>query len=108
MSCRVRLPEENPEVEAVVWRPASLPATAASGAPAPPVDQVALIRAQAAQLQQQAEQRVRDAHAAGLREGEAAGRAKGLAEVQPVIERLARSIEEIGGLRSRLRAEAEA
>jgi flagellar assembly protein FliH len=72
------------------------------------VDQVAVIRAQAAQLQQQTEQRVREAHAAGLREGEAAGRAKGLAEVQPVIERLARSIEEIGGLRGRFRAEAEA
>src|SRR6185437_804243 len=30
------------------------------------------------------------------------------AEVQPVIERLARSMDEIAGLRSRLRAEAEA
>ena len=95
-------------MEPVVWRPASLPTTASPGAPAPPVDQVAVIRAQAAQLQQQTEQRVSEAHAAGLREGEAAGRAKGQAEVQPVIERLARSIEEIGGLRGRLRAEAEA
>src|SRR5690349_11019941 len=106
MSCRVRLPEENPEVEAVVWRPASLPTSGASASTPAPVDQVALIRAQAAQNEQRAEQRVREAHAAGLREGEAAGRAKGLAEVQPVIERLARSIQEIGGLRNRLRAEA--
>jgi flagellar assembly protein FliH len=110
MSCRVRLPEEDPQVEPVVWRPASLPgsANAAAGGPAPAVDQVAMLRAQAAQLQQQTEQKVREAHAAGLREGETTGRAKGLAEVQPVIERLARSIDEIGNLRSRLRAEAEA
>jgi flagellar assembly protein FliH len=104
------LPEEDPQVEPVVWRPASLPgnANAAAGAPAPAVDQIAMLRAQVAQLQQQTEQRVRDAHAAGVREGEAAGHAKGLAEVQPVIGRLARSIDEIGNLRSRLRAEAEA
>jgi flagellar assembly protein FliH len=110
MSCRVHLPEDNPQVEPVVWRPASAPNASpnATSAPAPAVDQAALIRAQAAQIQQQAEQRVREAHAAGVREGEAAGRAKGLAEVQPVIERLARSIDEIGNLRSRLRAEAEA
>ena len=61
-----------------------------------------------AQLQQQSEQRARDAHAAGLREGEASGRQRAAGELQPVIDRLARSIEEIGGLRARLRAEAEA
>jgi flagellar assembly protein FliH len=59
-------------------------------------------------VQQQAEQRVREAHAAGLREGEAAGRQRAAAELTPAIDRLARAIEEIGGLRSRLRAEAEA
>ena len=51
---------------------------------------------------------MREAHAAGVREGEAAGRQRAGAELQPVIDRLARSIEEIGGLRARLRAEAEA
>jgi flagellar assembly protein FliH len=61
-----------------------------------------------AQLQQQYEQRAREAHAAGLREGEAVGRQRADAELQPVIDRLSRSIEEIGGLRARLRAEAEA
>jgi flagellar assembly protein FliH len=65
-------------------------------------------RVRLAQLEQQHEQRVREAHAAGLREGEAAGRKRASAELQPAIDRLARSIEEIGGLRGRLRAEAEA
>ena len=65
-------------------------------------------RERLAALQQQAEQRVREAHAAGLREGEAAGRQRAAAEMQPAIDRLARSVQEIAGLRSRLRAEAEA
>ena len=43
-----------------------------------------------------------------MREGEAAGRSRAAAELQPVIERLARSIEELAGLRARLRSEAEA
>jgi flagellar assembly protein FliH len=53
------------------------------------------------------ENRIREAHTAGVREGEAAGRGKAAAEMQPVIERMARSIDEIAGLRSRLRREAE-
>ena len=43
-----------------------------------------------------------------MREGEAAGRSRAAAEVQPVIERLARSIDELGAMRPRLRKEAEA
>jgi flagellar assembly protein FliH len=65
-------------------------------------------REKLAHLQQQYEQRAREAHAAGMREGEAAGRQRAGAELQPVIDRLARSIDEIGNLRARLRAEAEA
>jgi flagellar assembly protein FliH len=60
-----------------------------------------------AQLKQEWEQRVREAHAAGVREGEAAGRTRGAAEVQPVVERLARTIEELTQMRPRLRKEAE-
>ncbi len=63
--------------------------------------------AQIAQIQRQAEQRAREAHAAGVKEGEAAGRTRAAAELQPVIERLSRAIEEIAGLRPRLRREAE-
>lgn len=91
-------------MQPVVWRePAGALATSRSV-----VDEAALLRAQAAQMQQQYEQRVREAHAAGLREGEAAGRSRAAAEVQPVIERLGRTIDEISGLRARLRLEAEA
>lgn len=53
------------------------------------------------------EQRLREAHSAGLREGEEAGQRLAAAELQPVIERLVRSIDEISGLRPRLRREAE-
>ena len=60
-----------------------------------------------AQLEQQYEQKVRDAHAAGAREGEEAGRKRGVAEVQAVIERLSRSIAELAQLRARLRSDAE-
>jgi flagellar assembly protein FliH len=63
--------------------------------------------ARIAQLQQQCEQRVADARAAALREGEAAGRSRAAAELQPVMERLARSIDDLAQLRPRLRREAE-
>jgi flagellar assembly protein FliH len=106
MSCKVHQPGETPEVEPLAWRPAGNPDTK-DNARKPP-DAAAEWREQTAQLQQQYEQRVREAHAAGLREGEAAGRARAAAEVQPVLERLARSIHEIAGLRARLRSEAEA
>jgi len=56
----------------------------------------------AAELEQQMEQRVRAAREAGYREGEAAGRAQAAAALQPVLERLARSIQEIAGLRPQL------
>ena len=52
-------------------------------------------------------QQVQEAHAAGVREGEAGGQARAALELQPVMERLSRSIEEMGGLRARLRREAE-
>jgi flagellar assembly protein FliH len=61
-----------------------------------------------AQLQKQCEQKVREAHAAGQREGEASGRSRAGADLQPAIDRLARAVEEIGGMRGRLRVEAEA
>jgi flagellar assembly protein FliH len=61
-----------------------------------------------AQLETRYQQKVREAHAAGMREGEIAGRNRAGADMQPVMERLARSIQEIANLRNRLRREAEA
>lgn len=104
MSSKVRQPDDAPDVEKLVWRQmhATGPSRIGVDSVAPPDS-----RENLAQLQQQCEQRVRDAQAAGRREGEAAGRQGAAAELQPVIHRLTRSIEEIGGLRGRLRAEAE-
>jgi len=58
-------------------------------------------------LEQDCEHRVREAHAAGRREGEAAGRTQAAAELQSVIERLSRTIDELRQLRPQLRKEAE-
>jgi len=60
-----------------------------------------------ATLERQAEHRAREAHAAGFREGEAAGKNRAAAELEPVLDRLARSIQEMAGLRSQMRREAE-
>ena len=105
MSSKVRQPDETSGVVPLVWR--QMRASGTGGAVVDS-DDPPDSRERLAQLQQQYEQRAREAHAAGLREGEAAGRQRAAAELQPVIDRLARSMEEIGGLRTRLRAEAEA
>src|SRR4051812_17916674 len=99
MSSRVREPDDTPGVEPLVWRQMHATGPARTG-----VDdqEPQNSREQLAQLQQQYEQCTREAHAAGVREGEAAGRQRAGAELQPVIDRLARSIDEIGNLRARL------
>src|SRR5512135_2938655 len=74
-----------------------------AGVPGAPVQSDA---AQIAEIQRQYEQSVQAARAAGFAEGEQAGRKRAAEEVQPVIERLARSIEELGHMRGRLRREA--
>jgi flagellar assembly protein FliH len=61
-----------------------------------------------AELEQQVERRAKESREAGHREGEAAGRAQAAAALQPVIEKLARAIQEIAGLRPRLMREAAA
>jgi len=89
----------------MVWRQvnsAQDPAKPTAAEPAPDY------RQQIAQVQRELEQKVREAHAAGMREGEAAGRSRAAAEFQPVVERLARVMDELANLRCRLRKEAEA
>lgn len=100
MSSKVVGPDDSRPVEAMKWR------TAAPGdclSALFPEDQ----NSGGADPARQIEQRVREAHAAGVREGEAAGQRRAAAELQGVLERLGRSIEEISGLRDRLRHEAE-
>jgi flagellar assembly protein FliH len=60
-----------------------------------------------AELEEQAERRVREARQAGHAEGQAAGRAQAAAELQPVLEKVARAVTEIAGLRPRLMREAQ-
>lgn len=103
MSSKIVLPGEVAEVGPVLWRQmgqASPSQAARESAPD--------AAAQIAQLELQYQQKVREAHVAGVREGEIAGRNRAGAELQPVLERMARSIQEIANLRARLRHEAEA
>src|SRR4051794_30425887 len=105
MSSRVRQSPEDSAGSPVIWRQMHVAGPGRTGVDAgPPPD----LSERLAEVQQEAEQRVREAHAAGLREGEATGRQRAATELKAAIDRLARSVEEIGGLRGRLRAEAEA
>jgi flagellar assembly protein FliH len=105
MSSRVLLPDDRRRVEAILWRDAT--------APRRPAEPAAHAREQPYEAAKELaraewEQRVAEARSIGLREGEAAGRGRAEAELRATLERLARSIEEIAALRSRLRREAEA
>jgi flagellar assembly protein FliH len=103
MSSKVYGPGNERPFGPLVWRVVgSAKMAPAAGEPAPDT------AAQIAQLEAQYQQKVREAHAAGVREGEIAGRNRAAAEFQPVVERLTRSIQEIANMRTRLRREAEA
>jgi flagellar assembly protein FliH len=98
--------------EAEVAATAALEAAAAAAAEAAAVEATeaaATAAAEAAAARERAfEETLRTARAAALREGEAAGRARSMAELQPVLERLAASTSDLAALRPRLRREAEA
>jgi flagellar assembly protein FliH len=104
MSSRILGPDDTRPIEPVCWRQVLGHGAAAQVQAAGAPD----FGAQLAQMQQQYEQRVREAHAAGMREGEALGRTRAAAETQPVIDRLCRSIDELAQFRGRMRREAEA
>jgi flagellar assembly protein FliH len=91
-----------PQVGTAVAPPAS--AKAAGGSP----EESAASARRITELEQQIERRAAEARQAGMREGEAAGRAQAAAEVRPVIEKLAHTIEEIARLRPRMLRDAEA
>jgi len=102
MSSKLLDPDDARPVEAIRWRQAGDTggSEVLEGLPYPPVGC-------GPESGRQIAQRVHEAHAAGVREGEASGQRRAAAELQPVIERLCRSIEEISSLRTRLRQEAE-
>src|SRR5450755_1398284 len=103
MSSRVLLPDDPRPVSPVVWRQVG-----AAGSTMPAAERAPDLSARMAQMELQYQQKVREAHAAGVQEGEIAGRSRATAESQPIVERLGRSIQEIANLRARLRREAEA
>jgi len=104
MSSKVFLPEELTSSGPMVWK-----RVAPGGMPKQDADPVHIdVEALRAEWQAESEVRVKQAHAAGFREGEAAGKTRAAAEIQPVMERLARSNEEMTQMRPRLRREAEA
>ena len=105
MSSRVLPPDDPRSAGAMVWRRVARGDRGPGGGDAGAQPGVA---ERIAELERECERRARAAHAAGFAEGEAAGRTRAAAELHPVLERLARSIEELGHWRARLRREAEA
>ena len=100
MSSKVVLPDASPAASPVVWR--QVQPGALAGAPGGEE------AGQPAQIERQTEERVREARAAGLREGEAAARNHAAAELKRTLDRLAQSLQDLAGWRARLRHEAEA
>jgi flagellar assembly protein FliH len=101
MSCKVLPPGEPQPDTPLEWR--QVRQDRFEPAEMPPA-----VSARLAQMERDCQQRVQAAHAAGVHEGEVSGRQQAAAELQPVMGRLARSIEEMGSLRARFRREAEA
>ena len=102
MSSRLLPPDGEHEVSLPAWRqvpPSEGPASQAAAQQ----DRAAQI----AQIEQECEQRVAGTRAAALKEGEAAGRARAAAKLQPIVDRLARSIDEMAQSRPRPCREAE-
>jgi len=99
MSSKILLPDAAQGASPLVWRQIQ------PGAAEPPGAHPAV---HAAQIEQQIEQRVREARAAGMRDGEITGRNRAAAELKQSLDRLAQSLQELAGLRARLRHEAEA
>lgn len=103
MSSRLLPPDDPRPIAAVAW-----PAVGQSRKTEHPKEAVPEPQVDYARIEREWQQRVAEARAAGVREGEASGRSRAAAEMQPVMERMARTIEEVAGLRARLRREAEA
>jgi flagellar assembly protein FliH len=104
MLSKILPPDDTRPVHPVTWKLVGEPLSPGKPEPAPGAAPDAEVLSR---MEREFQRRVSDAHAAGVREGEAAARSRVSAELQPVLERLARSIDEVAGLRGRLRREAE-
>lgn len=101
---RIVAPEGESAAKPMEWREVGA-ATGRAGTKATPDSPD--MTAQMEQMRQHYEQRVREAHAAGVREAEASAKTRAAAEVQGTIEKLAQSIAELAQMRGRLRKQAE-
>jgi flagellar assembly protein FliH len=109
MSSRLLPPEASLPAEQIPWRRVN---HHAAGNPQraeepEPQEAAALVAEARRELEAACEARVKEARAAGRKEGEAAARDQYAADLQALVDRVARSLEEIAGLRRRLRHEAE-
>ncbi len=82
--------------------------TAAGVRPAPPSALSPPASPPSEQLEREISRRVEEAHRRGFSEGETRGRQAATQQLQPVLERLAKSCEDIARLSPRVRHEAEA
>jgi len=103
MSSKVLLPDGSLPVAPFAFR-----SVAAGDEPARAGELRREFQARVGEIEEQYQLKMREAHAAGFQAGEAAGRSRAEAALQPLIERLARTIDEVAGMRARLRKEAEA
>jgi flagellar assembly protein FliH len=99
--------EAGSAAERHVWPAPDGPRRPDPAAAAPSPDEAAREARRAAEIEQRVERARREARQAGHAEGQAAGRAQAAAELQPVFENLARTIQEVAGLRPRILREAE-
>jgi flagellar assembly protein FliH len=100
MSCKVLPPEDAQPSSPHQWRQVAKDPRSRTDLTPGSADRMA-------EVERECERRVHEARAAGVREGEEAGRRRAVAELQPQLERLARSAAEISAMRTRLRKEAE-
>lgn len=114
MSCKV-LSRDNPVTIQRLTLPGAEGEEASARVPdtAPPTEtlpqkDVTELHGRIVELERALQRDVRQAREAGFREGEAAGKQQASAELKPVLDRLARSINELAGVRAKVRRETEA
>jgi len=101
MSVRALVRRQSKEGQPIVWPAVDEALTLPGPRPAAPAEHPA------SEGSGWSEHALEQARQAAFREGEAAGRVQGQAEVRPVLEQLARTAKELAALRPRLREQAE-
>lgn len=102
---RVLREEELSVVTAVWWRDTLSPS--APPAPKPPAPPPAPAPKQDSAAPAERERIEREAYQRGFNEGKSVGKDQGASEVQPLVERLGRTLAEMSSLRSQIRRDAE-